>query len=86
MLISKAQRHETAWHTYQKIKDKAQKEHQQVVADAAAALKDKVTALNRSIELEMSVLAEDVIMQLDEQQILQVRIITDRTSVLELVA
>eukprot|EP00775_Hariotina_reticulata_P013720 gene13720-13842_t len=72
MLISKAKRHELAWNTYESSKDKAQKQHDQMVASAAAALNDKLTSLNASIDMEMAVLAEDVIMQLDEQQIMQV--------------
>lgn len=72
MLASKAERHEAAWQQYLASKDVAKQHHHQASAAAAAALKARLKAVEADIEQQMSVLSEDKVMVLDEQQIGQV--------------
>lgn len=72
MLASKAIRHEAAWQQYVASKELARQQHHQVSAAAAAALAARIKSIAADVEHAMSVLAEDQVMVLDKQQVLQV--------------
>lgn len=74
MLVRKAIRHEAAWQQYCASRDVARQQHDTAAAMAAAVLKVALNDVSENVEQQMSVLAEDKIMLLSEQQILQVRL------------
>jgi hypothetical protein len=73
MLVRKAHRHEAAWQQYCASRDVARQQHDTAAAMAAAVLKAALDGISGDVEQQMSVLAEDKVMLLSEQQILQVR-------------
>lgn len=74
MLVGKAHRHEATWQQYCASRDTARQQHDTAAAAAAAVLKATLDGVSYDIEQQMSVLAEDKVMLLSEQQILQVRL------------
>jgi hypothetical protein len=73
MLVGKAHRHEATWQQYCTSRDTARQHRDTAAAMAAAVLKAALDGISLDVEQQMSVLAEDKVMLLSEQVILQVR-------------
>lgn len=73
MQISKAERHEAAWQQYMAMKDLAVQTLEQTAGGLVSQLKAQLSQSDAEIDFDMSVLAEDRVMVLDESQIYQVQ-------------
>lgn len=72
MLHSKAQRHAAAWERYQASRQQSEQRHNAAAAASAASSKASLETINSQVEQQMSVLADDRVMVLDEVQLHQV--------------
>lgn len=72
MLASRRQRHEAAWQDYCSARDGLTQGLQQTAAQLAAQLKALLDADDEEVEQQLGRLADDVVMELSEQGIMQV--------------
>jgi hypothetical protein len=72
MLQNKERRHAAVWDRYQASRQQADERHRAAAAAAAEQSRVSLAALSSSIEQDMSVLADDRVMVLDEEQLQQV--------------
>lgn len=72
MLSNKAARHAAVWDRYQASRQQADDRHRAAAAAAAEKSRAGLAAISSNIEQDMSVLAEDRVMVLDEEQLQKV--------------
>lgn len=72
MLQNKAARHAAVWDRYQASRQQADNRHRAAAAAAAEKSRAGLAAISSSIEQDMSVLVEDRVMMLDEEQLQKV--------------